>query len=232
MYRQLGVVEGGCGPFCRVSFLPTELEARVNGLQGCHAVLFRHNTAGADFAGGDQGDVDLRVSQGPEHAPCRSGRGGHAGTDGADLGDARAVLERGAGPLGQQWCEGHIGAGPILFAEDETDVAAAITVLPLGLNDGVQADRGIRQGRAKRGGGARTIRHVAHGQLGLVGQGDTTDRLTAVLNGWIQLNLRVGRLEGLAMACSAFLPWLDPITQLTFASLVAISRRCPVGSGS
>ena len=90
---------------------PTELEAGVDRLQGCHAVLFRHHTAGADFAGGDQADVDLRVRQGPEHPPCGTGRGGHPGTDSTDPGDGITVLQGGSGPLGQQGCEGHIGAG-------------------------------------------------------------------------------------------------------------------------
>ncbi len=52
-----------------------------------HAIGFRHHATGANFAGGDQFDVDAGFGDGAEHAGRGTGGAGHAGPHGADPGD-------------------------------------------------------------------------------------------------------------------------------------------------
>ena len=127
-----------------MALLPPQAEPRMHGLQRGHTVLLGHHTAGADFAGGDQGDVDSGVREGAEHPPRRARGGGHAGTDGTHPCKRLTRFNGGPGPLGQQGCQGYVGAAAVLLAQDEADVAGPVAVLAFGLDDGVQADAPIR----------------------------------------------------------------------------------------
>ena len=148
--------------------LSPQPKARMHSLQRCDAVLLGNHTAGANFTGGDQPDVDSRIRQGSEHPAGGSWCCGHTGADGTDAGDGIAFLQCCAGPLSQQWRQCHIGAAAVLLAQDEADVAGAVAVLPLGLNDGIKTDAPFRQGAAERSSGARAVGNVTHRQLGLI----------------------------------------------------------------
>ena len=77
----------------------------------------------------------------------------------------------GAGPLLQEGGQGLLGPQAVVPLEGEADVAAggACTAMEaLRLHDGIEADRRIGQGTADGGGGAGTIGHPPHGDLGLV----------------------------------------------------------------
>ena len=85
-----------------MAFRSTELEAGMHGFEGFDAIGFGHDTAGADFAGGDQFNVHVSFGKKAEHAASCPCGGRHPSTDRADAGNGRPILENGPWPLGQE----------------------------------------------------------------------------------------------------------------------------------
>ena len=129
-----------------MEFPSSQSESCVNHLEGLDASFFCHHTAGSDFTGGDQTDVDSCIGQRSEHAPRRPWRCRHSSADSTHPGNGLTILKSCAGPLGQQGGQGHIGAGTVVLAQDESDVARSVAVLTFRLNDRIQADTVVRQG--------------------------------------------------------------------------------------
>jgi len=168
-------------------------------LQCTHTILFCDHAAGSDFTGGDEADVDAGVGQCAEHAPCGSGRGGHAGSYGTHPCDGFSVLERRSGPLGQQGCQGDIGSCAVVFAQDEADVPGAVAVLALRLDDGIEADAVVGEGGTESCGGAGAVGNVAHTQLHLIAiQSNPADLwFASTVLGWVQRDLGVIKVKGI-----------------------------------
>ena len=129
-----------------MTLLTSQSESGVHHLEGLDASIFGNHTAGSDFAGGDQADVDAGVRQRPEHAPCRPWCCRHPRAHSTHPGNGLTILQSGTGPLGQQGGQGHIGAGAVVLAQDEGDVARSVAVLTFRLNDRIEADAVVCQG--------------------------------------------------------------------------------------
>ena len=82
-----------------MNFGSAQAKGAVHALQGPDAIIFSHDAAGADFAGGNHLDVDARLRQGPEHAGGRAWGTGHAGTDSTHPRDRLALFKPRAWPL-------------------------------------------------------------------------------------------------------------------------------------
>ena len=133
-------------PWAVCTFFTSQSESGVHHLKRLNASLFGHHTAGSDFAGGDQTDVDACIRQRTEHAPCCAGRCRHPRAHSTHPGNGLTILQSGTGPLGQQGGQGHVGAGAVVLAQDEGDVARSVAVLTFRLNDRIEADAVVRQG--------------------------------------------------------------------------------------
>jgi hypothetical protein len=111
-------------------FVTTQPEASMHSLEGLNTVLLCHHTARTDFTGGNEANVDLGGCEGSKHSSRGAGGGSHPSTHSTHACDGIAVLQRCAGPLGEQRGESYVSPGTVLFAQDEADVSGAISVLP------------------------------------------------------------------------------------------------------
>ena len=197
-----------------------QVEGGVHRPQGAHPIGFGHHAAGADLAGGDQLDVDARFGKAAEHAGGGARGAGHAGTDGADSGDGRPLLEARPGPLAQQGRHGLLGPGQVVALEHKAHVATRAWMGALRLHDRIEADAGIGQGAADGRGGAGSIGQALHRHLGLAAvEGDAAHGGIAELAGArVGTQVLLGQFEGLAGCPQGLLPLL-PVDKATHLHL-------------
>ena len=160
-----------------VKLFASQSESGVHHLEGLNAGLFGHHTAGSDFAGSDETDVDAGVRQRAEHAPRRSWSCRHSSAHSTHPGNGLTILQSGTGPLGQQGGQGYIGAG--MPATPGTAGRMFRALADAGINIGLIATSEIRTSCVVAEDDGVQALQVVHAGFGLGGEERHTAQGTA-----------------------------------------------------
>ena len=170
-------------------------EGAVEEADGLFGVLGAEEDGNADFAGGDQFDVDARVGEGAEHEGGVAGGGLHAGADQADFGEIVVAKEFFRAEFAGEGLGDFAGLIEIAVGDGEGEVGEAVFAGVL--DDGVDGDAGIGEGAEELGGDAGSVGDVAEGEGGDIAvEGDGADAVFG-----FHLDLLADDGAGCAAAC-------------------------------